>query len=34
MNKVENLVASLVAAAPAKWVQSFFLSQSSFDLPV
>lgn len=34
MKKVENVVASLVADAPANRVQSFFLSQSSFDLPV
>ena len=29
MKKVETLVASLVAAAPADRVQSFFLTQSS-----
>ena len=34
MKKVETLVASLAAAAPANRVQSFFLAQSSFDLPV
>ena len=34
MKKVETLVASLVAAAPADRVQSFFLTQSSFELPV
>jgi beta-lactamase superfamily II metal-dependent hydrolase len=34
MKKVETLVASLVAAAPAGRVQSFFLTQSSFELPV
>jgi hypothetical protein len=34
MKKVEDLVAQLVAAAPANRVTSFFLQQSSFDLPV
>jgi beta-lactamase superfamily II metal-dependent hydrolase len=34
MKKVETLVASLAAAAPANRVQSFFLTQSSFELPV
>jgi beta-lactamase superfamily II metal-dependent hydrolase len=34
MKKVETLVASLVADAPQNRVQSFFLSQSSFELPV
>lgn len=34
MKKVEDLVAQLQAAAPAGRVSSFFLQQSSFDLPV
>ena len=34
MKKVETLVASLVADAPANRVQSFFLTGSSFELPV
>jgi hypothetical protein len=34
MKKVENAVAALVADAPANRVQSFFLQQSSFELPV
>jgi beta-lactamase superfamily II metal-dependent hydrolase len=34
MKKVEDLVARLVAAAPAGRVQSSFLQQSSFELPV
>jgi hypothetical protein len=34
MAKVEALVASRQAAAPAGRVESFFLTQSTFDLPV
>jgi hypothetical protein len=34
MREVEDRVAQLAAQAPAGRVKSFFLSQSSFDLPV
>jgi hypothetical protein len=34
MKKVENAVAALMADAPANRVQSFFLQQSFFELPV